>query len=91
MGNEKFLIPEFLTSVHGTERHSRSSRLRAAWKSTKELAATEATMNIKYRPRFLPRPLSTMAFFPTSFARVIVCVGRHVDNDPWDPEDHPLA
>ena len=28
------------------QRYSRSSRLRAAWKTIKELAASEATMNI---------------------------------------------
>ena len=32
-----------------------------AWKSMKELAGTEDTMNMKYWRRFLPRPLSTRA------------------------------
>ena len=46
-GNEKFLTPKFPERVHGSI-VLRSLRLRAAWKSTKELAATVATMNIKY-------------------------------------------
>ena len=40
-GNEKFLSSKFL--AHDMQRHSRSSRLRAAWKSMKE-HATEATI-----------------------------------------------
>ena len=41
---EKFLTPKFTHGIFILE----SQDLRGAWKSTKELAATEATMNIKY-------------------------------------------
>ena len=46
VGNENFLTPKFPTRVRGII--LRSSRPRAAWKSTKDIAATEATMIIKY-------------------------------------------
>ena len=65
------------------------ARLLAAWKSTKELATSEATVNIKYRPRFMH--LSTKVFSTALFARSIACVGRHIDKIPRDPEDHPAG
>ena len=39
-------------------------------------------MNIKYRLRFWPRPLSMTDFSASLFARAIACVGGHTDNDP---------
>ena len=66
-GNENFLMPDFLICAWGTERHSRSSRLRVAWKNTKEFAATEATAAMNW-PHFLPRPLSTVALSTALFS-----------------------
>ena len=60
MGTENFLTPKFSTRAWW-QCHSSTSRLWPAWKSTKELAASEATMNIKYWLRFLPRPFFTIA------------------------------
>ena len=45
---KNLLTPKFLTQALVTIILDRSSRLQAAWKSTKQLAAFEATMNIKY-------------------------------------------
>ena len=78
-GNENFLKPKFLIrgsiilEAQDLERHG---------KNTKQLGATEATMNIKYWQHFLPRPLSLRGFSTALFARSFACVGRHVDNDP---------
>ena len=57
------------------QRHSRCSTPQAAWKSTKQIAASEATMNIKYRLRFWPRPMFMTDFSASLFARAIACVG----------------
>ena len=73
------------------QRHSTSSRPRATWKNMEELAASEATLNIKYWLHFLPRPLSTMFFTTALFARAITCVGRHIDNNPSGSAPHSSA
>ena len=64
------------------QHHCRSSRLWVAWKSTKELAASEAIMNIEYWLH-LWRPLSTIAF--STALGLIACVGRHDPSGPRRP------
>ena len=64
-------------------------------KSIKEVAASKATMNIRCWLCFLPSLCwFTTAFSTALFARVIACIGRHIDNDPFGsgrPPDNHLA
>ena len=62
-----------------------------SWMSTKELAASEATMNIKYWPCFLPRPLSATAFSSALFAWRSLVLADMLTTIFQDPEDYPLA
>ena len=70
--------------------HSRSSRLRAACKEYKRACCIEDIMNIKYLLYSLPWPLSMIAFSTALFARMITCIGRHVDNHPSRSRRSPL-
>ena len=67
-----------LPCMYMWQHHWRSSRLWVAWKSTKELAASEAIMNIEYWLH-----LSTIGF--STALRLIACVGRHDPSGPRRP------
>ena len=62
-----------------------------SWTSTKEFTASEATMNIKYWPCFLPRPFSTTAFSSALFAGRSLALADMLTTILQDLEDYPLA
>ena len=70
--------------------HSTNSKLRAPWKSTKELAASKATMNIKYWLHF-SWPLSILAVSTAMFAGRLLGLTDKLRTILWDLKDHLVA
>ena len=67
------------------------SYTRLQWKSTKQLVASKATMNIKYWPHFLQRHLSMIAFSTTLFAGRSFALTDMLTTIIRDLEDHSSA
>ena len=78
MGNEKFITAKFIA-------RARASVILEASSGMEEYDRARCICiyhEYKVLTALMPKPLSTIAFCTTLFARVITCIGRHVDNDP---------